>query len=77
MERILGGIERRIGNLASKGDLSTVNMTKTLVDPRARRDDPFESLRKNSSVKGIAGKRREGGKNAKALPEVTASRISR
>ena len=48
---------RRIrGKLASKGDLSTVNMTKTLVGPRARRDDPFGSLRKNSSVKGIAEK---------------------
>lgn len=55
--------------------MSTVNMTKTLVGPRARRDDPFGSLRKNSSVKGIAG-RREGGRNAKALPEVTASRNS-
>lgn len=31
--------------------MSTVNMTKTLVGPRARRDDPFESLRKNSSSK--------------------------
>lgn len=41
--------------------MSTVNMTKTLVGPRARRDDPFGSLRKNSSVKGIAGrKEREG-----------------
>jgi len=49
-------------------------MTKTLAGPRARRDDPFGSLRKNSSVKGIAGRRREGGKNAKILPEVRNSR---
>lgn len=57
--------------------MSTVNTTKTLVGPRAKRDDPFESLRKNSSIKGSAGGRREGGKNAKASPEVTASRNSR
>lgn len=44
-----GDIERIGGDLASKGDLSTVNMTKTLVGPRARRDDPFGSLKKNSS----------------------------
>ena len=49
-----GDMRRIRGKLASKGDLSTVNMTKTLVGPRARRDDPFGSLRKNSSVKGIA-----------------------
>lgn len=71
-----GDIERIGRDLASKGDLSTVNMTKTLVGPRARRDDPFGSLRKNSSVKGIAGGR-AGGKNAKASPEVTAPRNSR
>lgn len=57
-----GEVERIGGELASKGDLSTVNMTKTLVGPRARRDDPFESLRKNSSIKrGSQEKRgREG-----------------
>lgn len=41
--------------------MSTVNMTKTLVGPRVRRDDPFVSLRKNGSVKGIGGRRRERG----------------
>lgn len=55
--------------------MSTVNMTKTLVGPRARRDDPFESLRKNSSIKG--GLQEERGSNAKASPEETASRNSR
>lgn len=37
-----GDIERIGGDFASKGDLSTVNMTKTLVGPRARRDDPSD-----------------------------------
>lgn len=35
-------LERIGGDLASKSDLSTVNMTKTLVVPRARRDDPSD-----------------------------------
>jgi len=49
-------------------------MTKTLVGPRVRRDDPFGSLRKNSE-RGLQEEGgREGGKNAKVLPEVRNSR---
>lgn len=61
--------------------MSTVNMTKTLVGPRVKRDDPFGSLKKNSSIKWEGRmedcRKKEGEKNAKALPEVTASRNSR